>query len=110
MKTIWADLNARTVDDLVSLETRGSKASLALVPVCVGDQVQLTDGELVVPASIELHGNRWFGRPDWNAVAALPPGRAAELATLDFPELAEVPTRWIEVLAAGGAKKTAGDR
>lgn len=62
---IWADFNARTQDDLISLETKGSKASLASIEVKEGDTVWLTDGEICVKAKIEKWGGKVFARPDW---------------------------------------------
>jgi hypothetical protein len=66
VKTIWADFNARIEDDLVSLETRGSKTDLVVKDVQPDERVWLTDTDLWVQGTVQWDGLRYSARIDWS--------------------------------------------
>jgi tetratricopeptide (TPR) repeat protein len=72
---IWADFNSRTEDDRVSLETRGSRESLAKTPVSPGEWVWLSDGDIRVGAQVEQRDGHLYARPVWETMEdVVPPG------------------------------------
>ncbi len=68
MKTVWADFNARTEEDDISLTTVGSKRSLQETGAKVGEWVWLSDDELGVIAYIAKLDGRLVARPDWDSL------------------------------------------
>lgn len=66
MKTIWADFNARTTSNYVSLNTFGSVKSIKEVGgVKIGEEITISDGELTVNATIITLIGGLFAKPDW---------------------------------------------
>jgi hypothetical protein len=67
---IYADFNAQTEDEKVSLSTVGSQADLEKIETSLveGMTVVLYDEELEVQARLERFkdGVRWLGVPDWS--------------------------------------------
>ena len=68
MKVVWADFNARTEEDNISLTTVGSKRSLSETGAKVGERVWISDGELGVRAVIKQIEGRLYACPDWDSL------------------------------------------
>ena len=72
MKTIYADFNALTADEHISLETQGSRDDMRGLGVEVGDRVWLSDGELVVGSRVVLDPDQGIvGVPEWETLVHL---------------------------------------
>lgn len=66
MLTIWADFNARTAEDNISLETDGSRADITKFGIHPGSYVWLSDGEMRVVAKVDFDQHaRLVGVPSW---------------------------------------------
>jgi len=65
---IEVDLNARTPDDRVRLNTRGAQRSLRDQAVKPGDWLWLRDGTIRVGAQIEGVGDQLLARPAWETL------------------------------------------
>jgi len=68
MRTIWADLNARTQDDFIRLNTRGSTKSLERVGAKSGEWIWLCDGELMVGAVLREKADGLAAKPAWETI------------------------------------------
>lgn len=71
MKRVYADFNDIASDGTLPLTCAGSRDSIAALPEALreGDLVQLSDGELIVFATVHRRvDGTWEGHSDWKFV------------------------------------------
>lgn len=71
LKKIWADFNAITEDNNISLKTKGSRKSIEKIKPNDGDWVVLSDDELWVWAIIKKSNDYYVAEPVWETMEEL---------------------------------------